>query len=146
MTREEAKEILSRPFNMKNTPQDVLEAHKMAIKALEQEPCKDCISREEAKQFLYERLDIINDDELYDIFSRIVDDMYNELPFVEQEPMLNKIRAKILDEAEYAYADFDKYKEDILYAEPDELPDDDFRFGMKRAVEIIDKYRTESEK
>lgn len=146
MTREEAKEILSRPFNMKNTPQDVLEAHKIAIKALEQEPCEDYISREKAKQFLYKRLDIINDDELYDIFSRIIDDMYNELPFVEREPKLNKIRAEILDEAEYAYADFDKYKEDILHAEPDELPDDDFRFGMKRAVEIIDKYRTESEK
>ena len=39
--REEAKEILSRPFNMKNVPQDILEAHRMAIKALEQEPCED---------------------------------------------------------------------------------------------------------
>ena len=55
--------------------------------------------------------------------------------------VLDKIRAEILDEAEYAYADFNLYKEDILNAEPDELPDDDFRFGMKRAVEIIDKYR-----
>lgn len=61
------------------------------------------------------------------------------------EKDLMNIRAEILDEAEYAYADFDKYKEDILYAEPDELPDDDFRFGMRRAVEIIDKYMIESE-
>ena len=55
--------------------------------------------------------------------------------------VLDKIRAEILDEAEYAYADFDQYKEDILYAEPDELPNDDFRYGMERAVEIINKYR-----
>ena len=55
--------------------------------------------------------------------------------------VLEKIRTEILDEAEYAYADFDRYKEDILHAEPDELPDDDFRYGMERTVEIINKYR-----
>lgn len=38
MTREDTKEILSRPFNMKNVPQDILEAHRIAIEALEQEP------------------------------------------------------------------------------------------------------------
>ena len=64
---------------------------------------------------------------------------------LKQEDVLDKIRAEILDEAEYAYADFDRYKEDILYAEADELPDDDFRYGMERAVEIIDKCKAESE-
>lgn len=59
--------------------------------------------------------------------------------------VLDKIKAEILDEAEYAYADFDQYKEDILYAEPDELPDDDFRYGLRRAIEIIDKHKRESE-
>ena len=43
------------------------------------------------------------------------------------------------------YADFDRYKEDILHAESDELPDDDFRYGLRRAIEIIDKYKAESE-
>lgn len=62
-----------------------------------------------------------------------------------KQNFIGKIMAEILDEAEYAYADFDRYKEDILHAEPDELPDDDFRYGMERAVEIIDKYRAESE-
>ena len=57
---------------------------------------------------------------------------------------LDKIMAEILDEAEYASADFDKYKEDILDAEPDELPDDDFRYGLQRAVEIINKYKAEA--
>lgn len=46
------------------------------------EPSGDLISREKAKQLLYERLDRLNDDELYDIFSRIIDDMYNELPSI----------------------------------------------------------------
>jgi hypothetical protein len=64
---------------------------------------------------------------------------------LEQKDVLDKIRAEILDEAEYAYADFDRYKEDILCAEPDELPDDDFRYGLERAVEIINKYKSESE-
>lgn len=60
---------------------------------------------------------------------------------LQQRDVFEKIKAEILDEAEYAYADFDQYKEDILHAEPDELPDDDFRYGMERAVEIINKYR-----
>lgn len=55
--------------------------------------------------------------------------------------VFDKIKAEILDEAEYAYADFDQYKDEILHAEHDELPDDDFRYGMERAVEIINKYR-----
>ena len=45
-------------------------------------PCDDAISREKANQFLYERLDRLNDDELYDIFSKVIDDMYNELPSI----------------------------------------------------------------
>ena len=59
--------------------------------------------------------------------------------------VLDKIKAEIDDEADYAYADFDLYKEDILHAEPDELPDDDFRYGLCRAIEIINKYIVESE-
>ena len=55
--------------------------------------------------------------------------------------VLDKIIAEIDDEAEYAYADFDEYKEDILHAESDELPDDDFRYGLERAIEIINKYK-----
>ena len=46
MTREEAIEILSRPKTMKNVPDNIMEAHSMAIKALEQEPCEDAISRQ----------------------------------------------------------------------------------------------------
>ena len=40
MENREAIEILSRPFDMKNVPQDILEAHKMAISALEKQDGK----------------------------------------------------------------------------------------------------------
>ena len=40
MTNAEAIEILSRPFDMKNVPQDILEAHRMAISALEKQEGK----------------------------------------------------------------------------------------------------------
>ncbi len=68
-------------------------------------------------------------------------DLYSVIKqkYVEREA-LDKIRADIIDEKDFAYADFDRYKEEVLGAEVDELPDDDFRFGMERAIEVIDKY------
>lgn len=45
ITLDEAIEILSRPKTMKGTPQDILEAHDMAIAALRQPEivhCQDC--------------------------------------------------------------------------------------------------------
>ena len=74
----------------------------------------------------------------------IIDDdgvMHKVLPM----DTLDKIKAEILEEKECAYADFDKYKVDYLgvdsrYVE-DELPYDDFRYGMERCIEIIDKYK-----
>lgn len=75
------------------------EHFQQAIKSLEQQPSDDCVSREEAKQFLYERLDRLNDDELYDIFSTIIDDMYNELPPVTPTHSMCKdcTKSKILN-------------------------------------------------
>lgn len=64
----------------------------------------------------------------------LIDDTFDmAIKALEQESVLDNIKAEILDEAEYAYADFEQYK------------DDDFRYGLKRAVEIIDKYKAESE-
>lgn len=60
----------------------------------------DLISREQAKKFLYEHLDLLNDDELYDIFSRIIDDMYNELPTVTPLPKGEWLRLSDLSENE----------------------------------------------
>lgn len=64
---------------------------------------------------------------------------------ISRQAVLDNIRAKILEEKECAYADFEQYKVEYLgvdaeYAE-DELPYDDFRYGMERCIDIIDKYR-----
>lgn len=68
---------------------------------------------------------------------------------LEQESTLDKIRAEILEEKECAYADFERYKVEYLGQDwedaLDSLPQDDFRYGMERAIELIDKYRVESE-
>lgn len=68
---------------------------------------------------------------------------------LDNEEVLDKIRAEILEEKEYAYADFEQYKVDYLGQDEedvlDSLPQDDFRYGMERAIEIIDKYRKEQE-
>lgn len=62
---------------------------------------------------------------------------------------LDKIRAEILEEKEFAYADFERYKVECLGQDwedaLDSLPQDDFRYGMERAIELIDKYKAESE-
>ena len=68
---------------------------------------------------------------------------------LEQKHILNKIRDKIIEEKECAYADFEQYKVEYLGQDwegvEDSLPQDDFRYGMERCIEIIDKYKTESE-
>ena len=65
----------------------------------------------------------------------------NGIPTVDAIPMsvIDEIKAEIIDEAEFAYADFDRYKEEVLCVESDELPDDDFRYGLERAFEIINR-------
>ena len=34
-------------------------------------------------------------------------------------------------------ADFEQYKMDVLDVEADDLPNDEFRYGMERALQII---------
>jgi len=72
---------------------------------------------------------------------------------IEEQPLVNAIPldkvkkaiAQIIDEKDFAYADFERYKEEVLNVESDELPDDDFRYGMERCLEILDKLIAESE-
>ena len=60
---------------------------------------------------------------------------------LKQKFILDKIKAEILEEKEYAYADFERYAVEYL----DQEWEDDFRYGMERCLDIIDKYRIESE-
>jgi hypothetical protein len=68
---------------------------------------------------------------------------------LKRKDILDKIRAEILEEKDYAYADFERYKVEYLGQDwedaYDSLPQDDFRYGMERCIEIIDKYKAESE-
>ena len=53
----------------------------------------------------------------------------------------DEIKKQIKEESNFAYADFDEYKHEVLGVDDiDELPDDDFRYGMERALEIINEY------
>ncbi len=68
---------------------------------------------------------------------------------LEQESILDKLRAEIAEEKEHAYADFERYKVEYLGQDwedaLDSLPQDDFRYGLERAIGLIDKYKAESE-
>ena len=69
------------------------------------------------------------------------------LDAVKNGVLLDKIREEILEEKECAYADFERYKVEYLGQDwedaYDSLPQDDFRYGMARCIEIIDKYKGE---
>lgn len=59
---------------------------------------------------------------------------------------IKKAMEQIIDEKDFAYADFDEYKIEVLGVEDtDELPDDDFRYGMGRCLEILNVLIAESE-
>ena len=61
---------------------------------------------------------------------------------------LDDIKAEI-EEKDCAYADFEEYKVEYLGQDwedvEDSLPQDDFRYGMERCIEILNKYRIKNE-
>ena len=142
---------------------EYLNAQRTIIQALETQPTDaDCISRQVVleKAINVPIAKVVTEDKMICRKIVFIEDIQKLPPVTPKgvtitdfadrcrecgrEKVLDKIIAEILDEAEYAYADFDRYKDDILHADSDELPDDDFRYGMERAVEIINKYITES--
>ena len=54
MTEREAIEILSRPFSMQEAPKEILDAHRLAISALEKQTvdkcCETCKNRSRSAQ------------------------------------------------------------------------------------------------
>lgn len=69
-------------------------------------------------------------------------------PTVKAVP-INKLRNLVdilQDEKDYAYANFDEYKLDVLGCDDvDDLPNDDYRFGLNRAIELLQLLIVESE-
>ncbi|MBP3889356.1 MAG: hypothetical protein J6F30_17160 [Cellulosilyticum sp.] len=100
------------------------------------EPNKNALSRE-----VQEAIEICADYVKYELLLRNTK--------ADMAAVLDKIRAEILEEKECAYADFERYKAEYLGQDwedaLDSLPQDDFRYGMERCIDIIDKYKSESE-
>ena len=150
MTREDAIKILNTVLLLGKCDcpkEEIEECLQMAIKALEQESiynsAESKLKNPKAKTF--DILHFVADNAGLSTFEAI-EKAYN-MGVSEQEQVLDKIRTEILEEKECAYADFERYKveylgqdqEDVL----DSLPQDDFRYGMERTIEIIDKYKGE---
>jgi hypothetical protein len=116
------------------------EALDMAIKALEQEPCEDAVSREEA----FEALNSINGtselDKAFEVIEnlpsvtpihrdRTVQDFVDKCRECGREKVLDKIKAEIERERSFQRA-MDEY---------------DIATGLRKALEIIDNYKAEKE-
>lgn len=118
MTREEAIAFFK---DMNECTYGNLEAVEMAIKALEQEP----------------KSEWQKDHEILKAYSDGANGVLDEL------------RDEIAKEKEHACADFERYKVEYLGQDwedaLDSLPQDDFRYGMERCIDIINKYKIESE-
>ena len=57
------------------------------------------------------------------------------------EKVLEDIRAKIEDEEDFAYANFDEYNEEILGFDDTDICERDLcHIGLSRAIQIIDKH------
>ena len=130
MSREEAIKILYQYSVQDMTyPKEDIEAFELAIKALEEQQNPNSI-----------RINFVGEKEAKE---------FDEYLKNQQESILDKIRAKLLEEKECAYADFERYKVEYLGQSWDDaldsMPQDGFRYGMERCIEIIDKYMTESE-
>ena len=132
MTRAEAIKILSNQEMIDVMWDKADEALNMAIDALEQEPIKGIYNKgwkDGAEATAYH-----------------VELCEEENPTIPLS-VIGDIKAKICEEQECAYADFERYKveylgqdwEDVL----DSLPQDDFRYGMQRCIEIINKHIAE---
>jgi len=140
MTREEFDEILEQT----NAVICNREWYERAIKALEQEPCEDCISRKaiietlnNMDRYIADELTLCDSNNKFpqnEVF--IVDDVYEkieELPSVTPKPktdVLDKIKAEIEEQVLESLSDGG---DDWFAAEK-----------VNECLEIIDKYKAES--
>ena len=142
MTKEEAIKMLeyirytgNGESEYKNCVQSI--ALDMAIKALEQQPCKDCISRQEA---LSNKHIVYDDDGIG--YSVVRADVIAKLPSVtpkaEQKAVLDKIRAEI-EQLTSRYSISKKRGSMGIVEWSDRLIEE------SDVLQIIDKYKEESE-
>ena len=74
-------------------------------------------------------------------YAIVNDDLFSIAKSIRLCTPLIKVINQIEDEKDFAYADFERYKVECLGQDwedaYDGLPDDDFRYGMERALDII---------
>lgn len=82
------------------------------------------------------------------------DDVSMELDVLDSQPtvkavLIDKLKNlvdKLQYEKDYAYANFDEYKLDVLGCDNvDDLPNDDYRFGLNRAIKLLQLLIAEGE-
>lgn len=89
--------------------------------------------------------------EYYDEFMSYSQRQIRDAEEVKAIPLdkIKQAREQIIDEKDFAYADFERYKVECLGQEwedvYDSLPADDFRYGMERCLEILNRLIAESE-
>lgn len=142
MTNEEAIKILRSLYNVQRLDtltQEEMTAVAMAIKALEQEPCEDCISRQRALNVVHKYFEHylqLNDD--------ICLDGLKSLPSVTPK---EKSEYEHDHEIVKAYNDGQEFVLDRIRTEIEndwqfkQFPASPWSCGLRRAIEIIDKYK-----
>lgn len=84
----------------------------------------------------------------YDDYMSYSQSQIKSAPTVKAVPIdkLKNLVDKLQDEKDYAYANFDEYKLDVLGCDDvDDLPNDDYRFGLNRAIVLLQLLIAESE-
>lgn len=146
MTREEAIAIIRREYScvdrecdrncgncdlMLPSKEPILQAYKMAIEALKQEPCEDCVSRKAVRDTIFaecsgENLDI--DFAKVMLLQRAIKAIHSVTPPEPKADVLDKIRAEMIEIQLIGYATVDGKRV----------------IASRAVLQIIDKYRAEA--
>ena len=168
MTREEAIEMLkSKMDGNTDTSYEWAETVRMAIKALEQEPCEDCVSRKALierinhaeENFKADNMESIGSDDGDSFVDGVLSGVFNiremviQAPSVTpQEPFKPMVEIDLYSVVKQKYIErevLDKIRAEIEEeTERDDHADeycDGYYDGMRKALAIIDKYKAESE-
>ena len=118
MTREEAIKVLKdlwRYEHSKFPEKYIREALDMAIKALEQEPCGDAISRQAVLEYIEGSCAELGHSSENELVCKDIKEFSSVIP-LEQEPVLDKIRAEIEKQEKWLLqAGYNIYNVDIAF-------------------------------
>lgn len=148
MTRDEASFILAN-IDRRVCDDELNDALDMAIKALEQEPCEDCISRLIVQEEISKSIALKENS--HQMYKRI-----QAIPSVTPQPFINKPcvskgvcredKIQVLDKirAEIMQLDYDIESVDYDYNDMSQT-EEIYMICREEVLQIIDKYKAESE-